>query len=121
LNELLSNLLASQPGDEGFEEETEKEVVCPECGFTLDQFRKEGVLGCPGDYEVFKDSLEPLLEKAHSGKTRHVGKLPSKMPADEVSKVKIANMKQDLQRAVETEDYETAARLRDQINQLGKK
>ena len=46
LNELLSNLLASQPKEEEFEEQDE-EVVCQDCGFTLDQFRKEGVLGCP--------------------------------------------------------------------------
>lgn len=121
LNELLSNLLAAQPKDEEFDDDdVENELVCPDCGFTLDQFRKEGVLGCPGDYEIFKDALVPLLEKAHGGHTSHTGKLPSKMPADDGGKVKIAHLKRQLQTAVETEDYETAATLRDKISHLEK-
>ena len=54
INELLSNLLASQPLDDELFGTSEKELVCPHCGFTLEQFRKEAVLGCPYDYEVFE-------------------------------------------------------------------
>jgi len=117
LNELLSNLLSAQPKEEDFDD-LENETVCPDCGFTLDQFRKEGVLGCPGDYEIFKDPLMPLLEKAHAGNTIHKGKLPSKMPADDKGQQEIATLKQQLQAAVEAEDYETAAKLRDKISNL---
>ena len=117
LNELLSNLLAYQPKEEEYEE-LEEEVVCQDCGFTLDQFRKEGVLGCPGDYEVFKDALEPLLEKAHGGHSIHKGKVPSKVPADDKSKMKITSLRQQLQIAVTAEDYEMAAKLRDEITRI---
>jgi len=50
INELLSSLLAVQPSDDELSGPSEQKLACPNCGFTLDQFRKEGVLGCPHDY-----------------------------------------------------------------------
>jgi len=74
LNELLSSLLSVQPTDDELHGASEQDVSCPHCGFTLDQFRKEAVLGCPYDYEVFEKSLLPLIEKAHDGRTVHHGR-----------------------------------------------
>ena len=72
LNEMLNNLLASQPeNDEVFGAIEEK--TCPHCGFSLEDFRKEPRLGCPFDYDVFEKQLMPLIEKAHGGATRHQG------------------------------------------------
>jgi protein arginine kinase activator len=96
------------------------QVHCPNCGFTLSQFRKEAVLGCPYDYKVFEKSLLPLIEKAHDGKTAHCGKLPSKTPKDTKRQLELLNLRQQLQDAVQSEDYELAAKLRDKINQLEK-
>ena len=96
INELLSSLLAVQPSDDELFGPSEKKTSCPHCGFTLDKFRKEGVLGCPYDYELFEKQLQPLIEKAHNGKTSHCGKAPSKAPH---------NTKKQIE-------------LRDEINQL---
>jgi protein arginine kinase activator len=50
INELLSGLLSTQPSDDELFGDTEQEASCPHCGFTLSQFAKEAVLGCPYDY-----------------------------------------------------------------------
>jgi len=120
INELLSGLLATQPSDNELFGDTEHELSCPHCGFTLGQFTKEAVLGCPYDYEVFEKSLLPLIEKAHDGQTVHCGKVPSKMPKDTKKQIKLTALRQQLQVAVQNEDYELAAKLRDKINQAEK-
>jgi protein arginine kinase activator len=117
INELLSNLLAVQPTDDELSGATDQTVACPTCGFTLAQFRKEGVLGCPRDYEVFEDAMLPLIQKAHDGRTTHSGKIPQTTPVDERKQIELLNLRQQLEDAVRSEDYETAARLRDKIRQ----
>ena len=122
INELLSSLLAVQPEDDELSGPSESAPgKCPNCGFTLDQFRKEGLLGCPHDYEIFEKSLRPLIEKAHNGKTTHCGKLPSKTPQDTKKQIKILSLRQQLETAVQNEDYELATKLRDKINKSEKK
>ena len=118
LNELLTNLLAHQTSDEELFGLADKNTTCPHCGFTLEQYRKEGVLGCPCDYEVFEEALLPLIKKAHDDKTSHCGKVPSKIPADTKKQVELLNLRKQLETAVQSEDYETAAKLRDKINQI---
>ena len=115
INELLSSLLAVQPADDELSDPTEQHASCPICGFTLEQFRKEGVLGCPNDYEVFAKSLQPLIEKAHCGRIAHCGKMPSRIPPDTRKQAKLLNLHRQLESAVQNEDYELAAKLRDKI------
>ena len=115
INELLSNLLAVQPTDDEFSDPSELQLACPNCGFTLDQFRKEGLLGCAHDYEIFEKLLCPLIEKAHDGRTAHCGKIPSKTPKDTKSQMRLLKLRQQLETAVHKEDYELAAKLRDEI------
>jgi protein arginine kinase activator len=117
INELLSNLLAVQPTDEELSGAFDQKLACPMCGFTLAQFRKEGVLGCPRDYEIFEDVLRPLIEKAHDGQTTHCGKVPLKTPMDTRKQLELLNLRQRLDAAVRSEDYELAAQLRDKIKQ----
>ena len=120
INELLSSLLAVQPTDDELSDPSEQQATCPTCGFTLDQFRKEGVLGCPNDYEVFAKSLQPLIEKAHNGRIDHCGKLPSRTPADAKKQIKLLDLRRQLEEAVQNEDYELAAKLRDKISESEK-
>jgi len=116
INELLSSLLAVQPSDDELADPTERHASCPVCGFTLEQFRKEGVLGCPNDYEVFAGSLKPLIEKAHNGSIAHCGKVPARTPPDAKRQIELLELRRQLEAAVRNEDYELAARLRDEIN-----
>lgn len=117
LNDILSNLLASAPEDDQMLAGSEK-LKCPCCGYTLEQFRKETLLGCPDDYEVFGKELMPLIEKAHHGNSSHCGKIPAGAPDDTRKQTELLSLKQRLDKAVKTEDYETAAKLRDQIKDI---
>jgi len=118
INELLSHLLASQPADDEIFGPMDQESACPSCGFTLARLRKEGMLGCPEDYEVFEAALLPLIERAHNGNTTHCGKVPSKTPQGTKQLVQLANLRRQLEAAVRDEDYELAAKLRDEIKHL---
>ncbi|HUV41786.1 MAG TPA: UvrB/UvrC motif-containing protein [Sedimentisphaerales bacterium] len=118
VNELLSNLLASQPSEQELLGQPDGKTSCPYCGFSLAQFNKEAVLGCPYDYEVFEHALLPLVKRAHDGRTFHCGKIPSKTPADARKQIELLSMRQKLDQAIRNEDYETAARLRDEIAKM---
>ena len=88
--------------------------VCPICQITFLEFRNSGRLGCPYDYEVFRDELMPLLENIH-GETRHSGKVPKRAAENTQQQTTLIQLRNELKRAVAAEDYEAAARLRDKI------
>ncbi|MFC1764183.1 UvrB/UvrC motif-containing protein [Planctomycetota bacterium] len=117
VNELLSNLLAAQPTDEEVYGDP-TQAACPHCGFTLGRFRKDGVLGCPHDYEVFEAALLPLIKKAHGGQTRHFGKVPKRLPEVTKNAITLSQLRDQLHTAIGREDYEHAAQLRDQIQTM---
>lgn len=91
--------------------------VCPNCNITFLEFRNSGRLGCPYDYEVFRDELMPLLENIHD-ETRHSGKVPRRAPRNSQAQTTLIQLRNDLKRAVAAEDYETAARVRDNIRTI---
>jgi len=88
---------------------------CPTCGIKYMEFRSDGRLGCPDDYEVFRAGLLPILQRIHRA-TRHVGKVPRRL-APEDRAAALLKVRQQLRRAVEAEQYELAAQLRDVIRQ----
>ena len=88
---------------------------CPDCGISFGEFRAQGVLGCPRDYEVFGDLLMPLIERAHDGASEHVGKRPGEPGDAEKRRVHVRHMKRAIEEAVTEERYEEAARLRDDL------
>ena len=92
--------------------------TCPRCGITFREFRTKGLLGCPNDYDVFRAQLTPLMERAHQGGTHHVGKVPASADESTQRLAGMLRLRRELQDAVEAEDYENAARLRDQLQAL---
>ena len=56
-------------------QQRESSLSCPDCGMTLAEFREKGRLGCPRDYEIFRDHLDQLLGRVHNS-DRHTGRLP---------------------------------------------
>lgn len=94
---------------------------CSHCGLTYEDFRKIGRLGCSECYASFSKYLAPLLKRIH-GASQHVGKTPVQgtEPLAKGVKVKgadISDMKVKLQQAIEAEDFEEAAKLRDMIRE----
>lgn len=86
-------------------------LTCPACGIKYMEFRAQGRLGCPHDYAVFREGLEPLLSRIHRS-SRHVGKSPRNLVSPE-RPAELVELRRRLQAAIEAEAYEEAARLRD--------
>lgn len=94
------------------------ELTCPKCKTTFVEFRNTGLLGCPHDYEVFEKALTPLIERAHAGSRHHIGKAPHRRETPRSAEGDLLRLKRELDRAVDNERYEEAARLRDRIRVL---
>ena len=112
LSDMLSGL-----ADFGKAQEPEEvsSKACPTCGMTYDDFRKVGRLGCADCYATFKRSLGSLLKRIH-GAPIHVGKSPLRLlKPSKVAKSELLDLKRKLERAIEGEEFEEAAKLRDQI------
>jgi protein arginine kinase activator len=104
----------------GSQEQVKKvsgEPACAVCGFTQSDFKKTGRLGCSACYSIFGDGLDSLLKAMHKG-TRHIGKVPSAFVRTKAIRDRLDELQEELQSAVSSENYEDAARLRDEINSL---
>lgn len=113
INELLSNFVMAHSGLA-----KQQNKVCPTCAMSWAKFKQSGLFGCETDYALFEEELTPLLKRAHEGATHHIGKVPARRGAEGAvrkKRVSANRLRKELARAVEAEDYEAAARLRDQI------
>jgi protein arginine kinase activator len=119
----LSDLLAGMA--EFTKPVQDKEMVsvkCKKCGLTFTDFKKIGRLGCSECYNAFRKYLAPLLKRIH-GSSVHMGKRPLTVEGVTPKKDKesdLSLLRQRLQKAVEAEEFEEAASLRDQIRQFEK-
>ena len=93
------------------------EIKCPQCGFTQADFKKSGRLGCAECYKSFADGLEGLLKSMHKG-TRHAGKVPEGLRQTRDLSDRLKALQQKLAKAIEDENFEQAASLRDEIKQM---
>ncbi len=94
------------------------EITCPDCNMNWAEFRKTGLLGCPNDYDVFGEAIEQVIARAHEGATRHIGRNAGEAARSGANQLKCMKLKHELQRALDKEDYEAAAKIRDEISQL---
>jgi protein arginine kinase activator len=95
----------------------EVELRCPRCGLSYSEFRQRGRLGCSDDYKLFREGLSQLLERIH-GSTQHLGKIPSRAGANLKRERELIELKRELTRVIQREEYERAAQVRDQIRRM---
>ena len=118
----LSDMLLGLDANKISAEENTK-LQCPVCSFTLVDLKKTGRLGCSHCYEVFSDKLAGMIKKMHKG-TQHIGKTPRSkkeepaLPSAQTPNPVIAELHDQLNKAIDNEDYERAAELRDKIRAL---
>lgn len=105
------------PGDVGASSPKLTDLRCPRCHLRRIDFKKTGRLGCPTCYETFAEELEPVLKAMHR-KTRHRGKVPARVESYYQTSERLEALSQELTLAIEQENYEDAARLRDEIKSL---
>ena len=90
---------------------------CPGCGASFDDIARTGKVGCAKCYDTFLDQLLPSLQRMH-GKSKHAGKAPSGAPAAAKLENRLETLKRKLSEAVDAQEYEKAAALRDEIKSL---
>lgn len=119
LAEILTNL--SHGYSSGRQSKAEEKLVCPTCGLTFDEFARQGRFGCGDCYASFRSRLEGIMRKIH-GNSIHRGRTPGMVA--EGSGSHMAPIKEEerveaeLHRAIEDEDFERAAELRDKLKSL---
>ncbi|MCG8542151.1 MAG: UvrB/UvrC motif-containing protein [Clostridia bacterium] len=96
-----------------------KTTTCSKCGMSYGKFKQLGRLGCSDCYKTFNEKLMPLIKNVH-GSQQHTGKIPKKEGSVIRLKRDIMNMRKDLRRAIDKEEFERAAQLRDKIKLLEK-
>lgn len=117
LNDLLAGL--SDLGA-AMEPETMDAVTCKHCGLTYQDFKKIGRFGCGECYDAFKTQIAPLLKRIH-GSDRHVGKVPLSAGKTVKDTKALQDLKMKMEKAIQDEAFEEAARLRDRIKELEKR
>lgn len=116
----LGKLLSSFFGEPEQISKKSDELKCDRCGLTFPRFTETGRFGCSNCYDAFKDHLDPMLRRIH-GKTYHVGKVPRRAGSEIRMKNEISRLKRELQEAINAEEYERAAVIRDKIKEIEQK
>jgi protein arginine kinase activator len=116
ISQLLEDFVLQSASDADTPDEPE--LTCDACGMSFSEFRENGQFGCPNDYDVFSRELVPMLRRAHDGADQHVGKVPNRAGEAQRRQTHILRLRADLKQAVQQEDYERAAELRDQIKHV---
>lgn len=118
IHSLLSGLLDFEPsGGSAAIGQKAQPLRCETCGLTYGQFSKIGRFGCSDCYKHFAGRLDPLFKRVH-GNTIHVGKVPKRSGQRIRSKREIEQLKREMQERIASEDFESAARIRDRIREL---
>ena len=91
--------------------------ACALCGANFAQLMQSGKVGCGECYSVFKAELEPTIIKLH-GRAKHTGKIPKNLESAISMKRQIEELNIKLNKLIETQNFEEAAVVRDQINGL---
>ena len=112
LDDLLGSLISSVDEHSGFDS---KQNVCPKCGVAFDYIAKTGKIGCDFCYNKFREMLLPSIKKLHVN-TKHIGSVPASVSSSDSSKLSV--LKSRLEVAIKNQEFELAAQLRDQINEL---
>ena len=97
-------------------DEGDTKLVCGNCGMSYAEFKRQGRLGCAECYVSFHDELVPLIRRIH-GAVQHVGRTASGGRKQAQVKMNVQKIREALTGAIQAEDYEKAAALRDQLKQ----
>ncbi|MFG6117320.1 UvrB/UvrC motif-containing protein [Halobacillus sp. MO56] len=126
LNNLLSGLLnfdaaaSINSGTAPSSTPPAQKLQCPKCGLTYQEFTRIGKFGCAKCYETFDDKLNPIFRRVHSGNTEHNGKIPKREGGNLHLRKEVEQKKHLLHQLIEKEEFEEAAKVRDQIRKLEK-
>ena len=90
---------------------------CTVCALSYEQFKTTGKLGCEACYMAFPKEIVALFKNVQ-GSSHHEGKFPKRVGTQFRQQREVDKLRSTLKKAVDEENYEEAARLRDQIRNL---
>ncbi len=93
---------------------------CTKCGTSFEEIVRDGRVGCADCYTTFYDRLLPSIQRIH-GKIKHSGKVsasPAEEPKVETVEEKIEKLRAAMNEAVAKQEFENAAKIRDEIKAL---
>ncbi|KGP89761.1 hypothetical protein N780_09360 [Pontibacillus chungwhensis BH030062] len=93
-------------------------LKCGHCGLTYDEFKRVGKFGCANCYKTFDERLNPIFRRVHSGNTIHNGKVPKRKGGQLHVQREMDQKRSELQALIHQEEFEEAAKVRDQIRTL---
>lgn len=108
--------LLPQLADKEESNESTRPVVCPNCGMSLSRVKAKKILGCPHCFFYFRDTVVKLMQET-SEEVFYAGNLSSQPETFSGTAVSLQHLEAELQKAVENEEYELAAYLRDKIKE----
>jgi len=109
----IVEILSQEPIDAVNADDEEDHAKCSGCGTTWNSFQKTGLLGCEICYQVFKEELNILLRRIH-GSNKHIGSRPRSQRSN-IAVSELKRIQMELQEAINSENFELAAQLRDLI------
>ena len=115
----FQNIISELMGYTNKPQEVKKhyDLRCSNCGTYYSEFKEGGLLGCSECYHSFGDSLDPVLKRVQ-GSVKHVGKIPRSRGKARIDESWFDGLQIRLQKAVEKEEYEVAAKIRDEIKKM---
>jgi protein arginine kinase activator len=113
----IANLLSGLLEGKDVTGASEVKDACPRCGLKASEFRKQGKLGCPECFHAFEKDVRAIVSQM-AARPRHTGRLPSAMTIERDTASHGDNLREELREAVEREEYELAARIRDRLREL---
>lgn len=90
---------------------------CAFCGSSFADITQTGRFGCDHCYTEFYEKVKETLRMTQ-GATAHTGDVPENFKEIREIQEEISRKKEELQELILSEDYETAAVLRDEVKEL---
>ncbi|SDC47825.1 UvrB/UvrC motif-containing protein [Shouchella lonarensis] len=118
VHHLFSDLFHSEGSNQAERRQFQTKTACRQCGMSYDQFRNVGRFGCARCYEAFADKLPAVFKRVQTGNERHQGKIPRRIGKSLQIEREITGLRTHLASLVAREEFEEAARVRDEIKQL---
>ena len=117
LQAVLAAILSAMAGKLQETDEEMPDIVCPKCGETYAEFQKTGMLGCAECYQAFRKELAPVITRVQ-GRSQHAGRKPPVSEEEQARQDRMAELRGLMEAAVAEENFEEAARLRDELRAM---
>lgn len=113
----VKNIFRKYEFNKQLEQQQQTSPVCPHCGQKLFDIRFKHKIGCANCFMTFQNEIAEILKQKKKD-LQYTGAIQKAKVIGFEEKITAAGLKQALQKAIEAEEYERAALLRDELKAL---